>query len=562
MTSDNQELREYAHNIVDTVREALVVLDEKLRVVSASRSFYRKFQLTSQETENRLIYELGNRQWDIPRLRRLLESLLTEKRTIEDFEIKHRFETIGERVMMLNARRIIRQRGKPELILLAIEDVTKSKETRTELLRKTAELEATINSIPEGYIIFGPDRSILRTNDIADQIIGFTREEWNLSYEERIGLLHVQTPKGEALPIEQMPSNRAFKGETVRNEVVKIFRRNRHYWLSMSAAPIMTEKDRMLGVVMEFGDVTERVEAEEQLRRTNGLIQSVTQGTEDMIAAEDLDYRFTYFNEAYSREFRKLWKEEIEVGTSMVEAMSPWPEEQKKARDLWSRAMRGESFKIIMEFGPTKKQMQYYDLRFNPLRDASGRIIGAAHFLRNVTEEVRTEKALKESRRRLALAMNAAALGWWQYDPVTRIAKWDDRYKEIFGVTGHKKLNDDILNKFIHPEDLPALRAKMEAALDPVVPQPFATQYRIIRPDKKMRWVEAHGQATFEGEGENRRATNFVGTVEDITELKRAEEALVSERERLKTVLEVAPVGVVLFEAPSGRLSYLNNRAL
>ncbi|MEJ2718784.1 MAG: PAS domain-containing protein, partial [Deltaproteobacteria bacterium] len=104
--------------------EPLVVLDESIRVVSANRSFYKTFAVTKEETEGRLLYELGNRQWDIPELRRLLNQVLPEKEEVEDFKVEHEFERIGKRVMLLNARRLQREGGKGQMILLAMEDIT------------------------------------------------------------------------------------------------------------------------------------------------------------------------------------------------------------------------------------------------------------------------------------------------------------------------------------------------------------------------------------------------------------------------------------------------------
>jgi two-component system CheB/CheR fusion protein len=122
-----QEAREYAESIVATVREPLVILDADLRVISANRAFYQTFQVTPEESERQLLYELGNRQWDIPRLRELLEEILPQNTTFEDFEVEHDFPTIGKRSMLLNARRLYREANKVEMILLAIEDVTERK---------------------------------------------------------------------------------------------------------------------------------------------------------------------------------------------------------------------------------------------------------------------------------------------------------------------------------------------------------------------------------------------------------------------------------------------------
>src|SRR6476659_1313810 len=121
-----EDIQNYALNIVDTVREPLLILDATLRVRSANRAFYQTFHVSSEETENRLIYELGNGQWDIPDLRTLLEDIVPKSSVFEDFELEHTFPAIGRRVMLLNARKL--QAGHHGgLLVLAIEDVTERK---------------------------------------------------------------------------------------------------------------------------------------------------------------------------------------------------------------------------------------------------------------------------------------------------------------------------------------------------------------------------------------------------------------------------------------------------
>ncbi|MDX6712959.1 MAG: hypothetical protein QOH96_3975, partial [Blastocatellia bacterium] len=142
----NQELRDdraldYFQNIVETVREPLVILDSDLRVQGASRSFYTAFRVTKGETEGRLIYELGDRQWDIPALRTLLEEILPERTQFDGFEVEHDFPRVGRRVILLNARRIISQENNAATILLAIEDITERKGISEKLRIYAAKLE-------------------------------------------------------------------------------------------------------------------------------------------------------------------------------------------------------------------------------------------------------------------------------------------------------------------------------------------------------------------------------------------------------------------------------------
>jgi two-component system cell cycle sensor histidine kinase PleC len=122
-----QEAREYAESIVNTIRESLVVLDEGLRVISASPSFYKTFKVSPEETVGQLIYDLGNGQWNIPKLRELLEEIIPKHITFDDFEVEHDFEIIGRKTMLLNARLLNRDNGKSKMILLAVKDITEQK---------------------------------------------------------------------------------------------------------------------------------------------------------------------------------------------------------------------------------------------------------------------------------------------------------------------------------------------------------------------------------------------------------------------------------------------------
>jgi two-component system CheB/CheR fusion protein len=117
-----RQARDYADAIVQTVREALVVLTHDLRVVTANRQFYQTFQVSPSDTEGQLIFEMGNGQWDIPQLRSLLHDLLPQNLQVEDFEVAHSFEAIGLQTMRLNARKMAQVNG-DDLVLLAIETV-------------------------------------------------------------------------------------------------------------------------------------------------------------------------------------------------------------------------------------------------------------------------------------------------------------------------------------------------------------------------------------------------------------------------------------------------------
>jgi two-component system CheB/CheR fusion protein len=118
------ETRLLAEGIAKTVREPLIILNDALKVVAASRSFYQNFQVAIEETVGQPIYELGNGQWNIPALRDLLKAVLSNNQAFENYPMEHDFPTIGHRKILLNARSLIGQTGEPQLILLAMDNVT------------------------------------------------------------------------------------------------------------------------------------------------------------------------------------------------------------------------------------------------------------------------------------------------------------------------------------------------------------------------------------------------------------------------------------------------------
>ncbi len=149
----------YIRTVVDTVREPFLVLDKDLRVLSANKTFYVTFQTIPEETEGKLVYNLGNGQWNIPNLKILLEDILPKNTHFEDFKVEHDFPKIGLKIMMLNARQVhtIEDKTKP-IMLLAMEDITKqiqledrmkefTKELTVEVAKRTAELEERVEEL-------------------------------------------------------------------------------------------------------------------------------------------------------------------------------------------------------------------------------------------------------------------------------------------------------------------------------------------------------------------------------------------------------------------------------
>ena len=137
-----------AIEIFDTIKQSLLVLDKNLTVVLANASFYRNFQFTKKETEGTRIYDVGDGQWQSARLKALLEQIIPQQKEVNDYELIHTFAHVGERAMLLNAREIIRQDNRQEVILLAIEDITNKKFME----QQTKDAESRINKILENLV--------------------------------------------------------------------------------------------------------------------------------------------------------------------------------------------------------------------------------------------------------------------------------------------------------------------------------------------------------------------------------------------------------------------------
>jgi len=142
-----QDALEYTKSIINTVPEPLIILYEDLRVALANRYFYQAFNVKPGETEGQRIYDLGNHQWDIPKLRELLENVLPKTKSFDGFEVEHDFPDIGKRIMLLNACRIYLEANRTKLIILTIEDITERKKIE-ELREKIKELEARLKKNP------------------------------------------------------------------------------------------------------------------------------------------------------------------------------------------------------------------------------------------------------------------------------------------------------------------------------------------------------------------------------------------------------------------------------
>ena len=255
--------RDYAQTIVRTVPDPLVILNADLRVDTASDAFYRTFRVSMAETEGKRIYDLGNGQWDIPRLRQLLEEILPQHTTFTNFEITHDFDTLGRRTMLVNARAFGEAPGQEKKILLGIHDVTDSlrleASERLSLARNRALVEAS------AQIFWTADASGAAVEDSPTwrAFTGQTYDEW-----KGAGWIDAIHPDDRDRFLESW--KRAVADRTPLSSVCRVrLASGDHRWTSVRAVPVLNPDDTVREWVGMNNDITERKLAEEALRRSD-----------------------------------------------------------------------------------------------------------------------------------------------------------------------------------------------------------------------------------------------------------------------------------------------------
>jgi two-component system CheB/CheR fusion protein len=273
-----QESRDYAVSIVEAVQEPLVILDTGLCVRMANRAFYETFEAARPETEGRLIYELGNGQWNIPRLRLLLEEILSRNDSFEDFEVEHDFPRIGRRTMLLNARRLApvgEEAG--ELILLSIEDVTARRQAEDAVRR----LAAIVESSDDAIIGLTLEGTIVSWNAGAEAIFGYSAAE---AVGQSFFLLVPPAREEELRQIHE----RIRKGERGRPFRTRRFRKDgREIVVSATHSPIRDTTGQIVGISAIDRDVTEQERVEAALAASEAKLRAVVDTAVDAIVTID-----------------------------------------------------------------------------------------------------------------------------------------------------------------------------------------------------------------------------------------------------------------------------------
>ncbi len=293
-------LLEYANSIIATLREPFLVLDKNLQVITANRVFYTTFEVAEKNTIGRPLPDLGDRQWNIPKLLQLLKEIIPEKKVVKDYEVEHKFEQIGQRVMHLNACRlrvpkrvaaiiaagVREEEEEEELILLAIEDVTERKRLQAELKESEERYRRAFETSRDGLLlVHKTEGDILNFNASVHELLGYSEKEFLKKKLWEIGVVK------NDLDFQEVAS-KLEKDGLVHYEDTPIKTKK---GLSINTEVFLVNKAKV--IQCNIRDITIRKKEVEALKESEAKFKAIFNGaTDGMLLAEVVTRRFVMCN--------------------------------------------------------------------------------------------------------------------------------------------------------------------------------------------------------------------------------------------------------------------------
>jgi PAS domain S-box-containing protein len=555
-----------AQSVLKTMRQPFVVLDHDLVVQGANRAFYDTFDVELEDTEGRTIYDLGNHQWDIPKLRQLLEKILPYSGIVDDFMVDHHFETIGRRIMIINARQIPER--SPALILMSIEDITRQEDQRQETERQKHLAEIIIDAAPVSFLILDKDLKVLRANKTFYDAFAVDREETQGRLIYELGNGQWDIPKLRELLEDVLPDNDTFNGFEVEHDFEEIG----HRAMMLNARRINTHQLILLAI----DDLTEERASELQenaraarrefildlLDRQRGeaspeaLIDMNCEALGKRLDAARVFYADIDDSDGH-RILPRAWSDghvTEQVGGYRVEEFGDlFLDHLKEGRTLIIENVREDA--RIEKPGPLAafEELGIASLVDVPLvREGRLRAIFGVHFssprqlppadvrlteglaerLWEAVARCRAEAELRVSEERFSLVTKATNDVIWDWDIVAGTQWWNESLKSIFGYDPAQMEpgSESWLNR-IHPEDRKRVLDSVDAVLAGSA-KSWTEEYRFMHADGHPLTVVDKAFIIRDAEG---KAVRITGSMTDVT-AKRDTENRLRQSQKLEAV--------------------------
>jgi PAS domain S-box-containing protein len=531
--------RDYAENIVETVREPLLVLDSELRVESANSSFYRTFGVAAATTVGKSIFEVGNREWDLPELRTLLADILPQKTTVEDFQVEHVSEQLGRRTMLLNARSLFDPLRDTQHILVAIEDITERKRAVEERARLAAIVEASDDAIVAKDL----NGIITNWNRGAERLFGYTAKE-------AVGQPVTMLVPPERVDEEPFILERIRRGEAVNhNETVRRRKDGTRVDVSLTVSPIRNHLGHIIGASKIARDISEHKQQEQELQQAHEFAEAIVRSVRDPLLILSADLRVRAANEAFYSTF-KVSKAETEGRLMFDLGNREWNVSRlpQLLADVLPRNSSFDGFEVTRNFERLGRRTMLVNARALQQHGEDAAILVG---IQDVTELLQFQAEVRRSEIRYRRLFEASHDGVLIIDPATRqIVDANPCMTELLGYTRKELLGKELFEIGLFRDQeasRAAFRKLQETGFLRYEDLPLETK------TGQRREVEMVSNLYVEA-GEKVIQCN----IRDITERKRAEETLRKSEERFAQFMRHLP-GLAWIKDAEGRYVYAND---
>ncbi len=454
-----EDIQNFAQNIVDTVREPLLILDADLRVRSANRAFYQTFQVSPEETESHLIYELGNGQWDISALRTLLEDIVPQSSVFNDFELEHDFPTIGRKIMLLNARKL-RPGDHTEFLVLAIEDVTERRRAERLLAEIETYAQNIVGTVREPLLMLDTSLRVRSANRAFYQTFQVSPEETENHLIYELGNGQWDIPALRTLLEDIIPTSSVFNDFELEHTFPVIGRRVMLLNARQLRAGIDTE---ILVLAME--DVTERRRAERLLAEIETYAQNIVGTVREPLLMLDTSLRVRSANRAFYQTFQ-VTPEETEDHLIYELGNGQWdiPALRTLLEDIIPQSSVFNDFELEHTFPVIGRRVMLLNARQLRAGVDTELLVLA---MEDVTERRRAERLLAEIETYAQNIVDTVRKPLLMLDPTLRVRSANRAFYQTFKVSPAETENRLIYELGNGQWDIPALRT----LLDDIIPQ-------------------------------------------------------------------------------------------
>ena len=515
LETEIQDAREFAENIVETVREPLVVLNSDLKILTANHSFYDTFKVTPEETIGNFIYDLGNRQWDIPKLRILFEEILPHDTVFNGYEVEHDFLGIGRKTILLNGRQIFRENIGSHIILLAMEDITERKQLEAEIQDAREFAENIVETVREPLVVLNSNLKILTANHSFYDTFKVTPEATIGNFIYDLGNRQWDIPKLRVLVEEILPLDTVINGYEVEHDFQGIGRKI----ILLNARQIFRENIGSHIILLAMEDITERKQLEAEIQNAREYAENIVETVREPLVVMDADLKVLTANHSFYDNFKVT--PETTIGKFIYDLGNrQWdiPKLRVLFEDILPLETVFNGYEVEHDFLGIGRKIIRLNAREISRKDVGSRVILLA--MEDITARKLAEERIGEViRQQQAILDNIPNIAWLK-DRYGRYVAVNDPFARVFGVAPKDMIGKNDYD--IYPREL---AVKYEKDFRDVMATGTRTYFEesIVADDGTIQYVERIETPIFTDNGV---VIGIIGIGHDITNRKEIEVTL------------------------------------